>query len=346
MSDASLNCPKCGKPLATEGLASGAKVVCEQCKEEVTVPEKKPVEDKDKPASAEAASDAADRKPADQPQAGPATKPEEPSAPEGKKEAPAGAEKAGEAAAAAAAKKPVAPRPKRPVGAARAGAAAAQEKPKPRKVDTVKLKLAAWAACLLLFLACLGVGGYAVWKKFVKPPPLPPGPSETTIDYGKLIKETFDEAKALAQSAKQADQAGKYELALEQHQKAVKMFESNVKLIEDLRATPEYSGKEYEGWDYRKSQMFMYIHDSNTAIFRLDNILIREKIKKEAGAAPPSTVQSAPQPPAPPSKTTPEYDPEYATEDTTQPAKKPEPPAPPPEPTPPPEPKPKAAEEE
>jgi hypothetical protein len=142
-----------------------------------------------------------------------------------------------------------------------------------------KVKLLALGVCLLLFLACLGVSGNAIYAR-MKPPP-PPPTREFRFDYGSLIADRDAKAKVAANEGKEAKEKNDYAAALTLYKKAVGLWKANVELIENLRAGEVFGGREYEWIERAAANDNMFIHDANQEIYELDSILARPEAERK-----------------------------------------------------------------
>jgi hypothetical protein len=151
---------------------------------------------------------------------------------------------------------------------------------------TNRIKLVALGVCFLLFLACLGVGGWAIYMQYFYKPPeeAKKPPTLISINYSEDIKNRETEAKNEANAGQDAKEKNDYAASLEHYKKALLLWNTNVEVIQNLRARDDYSGPEYAPWERVAANDNMFILAAKEEIFRLELTISREKVEKERKA--------------------------------------------------------------
>jgi hypothetical protein len=147
-------------------------------------------------------------------------------------------------------------------------------------------------ACLVLFLACCGVGGFLVYQKYFnnpadRPPPEKPKP----VDITRELKGAHGKGKEIYQVAKEAFDHDDLETALGKFNEAKEIWQTASDKIAEIRSDPKYSGKEYAAWEDTASQLESDLKVVNDDIFKTEMRISRNKAQKTEAKSPEAPVQ-------------------------------------------------------
>lgn len=159
------------------------------------------------------------------------------------------------------------------------GRASGRGSQRPPKRDNFKLIVI--LVCLLMLLACIGLGLYLVLNK-----PEPKGPTVINRDPGKEVKESHAKARTLANKARDAMKEEKLEEALQLYKDAKMALDDCAVKIEMFREDPKFSGEEYAGWETIGQGINSDLYLVNDEIFKIENRINNEKRKAQESANP------------------------------------------------------------
>jgi hypothetical protein len=139
--------------------------------------------------------------------------------------------------------------------------------------------------CFLLAVACLVVGWVVIQQRLEGPPK----PTEESLSFNLGVRldrqislgdKTSDEGKAALQKED-------YITANARLSDAVKLWESAVNQISQLRSKPEYSGDEYLGYEVKAQQVNQKVHDARQMLTVIEFRAMRQRLEQDKQKAPP-----------------------------------------------------------